>query len=487
MNNILDLPAHPIWNYFSEILQIPRASGKEEKILAYLKDFAQKHNLAYSEDKPGNLLIRKEATEGKENTETVILQSHVDMVCEKNMGTIHDFDKDPIQAQIKDDWITAKGTTLGADDGIGVASQLAVLASNEIVHGPIECLFTVDEESGMTGAMELEKEFLTGKILLNLDSEDEGEVFIGCAGGIDTLASYEIISAKTPLSHTAFKLFVNGLKGGHSGDEIHKGLGNSIKILNRILWESSKKFNLKIHSFSGGNLRNAIPREALSSFVIPDENIQSFRTFFIDLSDTIKNEYSKADPGLLIHLEETNLPDEVFEKSFQDGLLSTLYACPHGAISMSHDIEGLVETSTNLASVKQTQNNRLEITTSQRSSVESARTDISQMVENVFHLSGAEVKHSGSYPGWTPNTDSTILGITKSVYERLFGKKADVKAIHAGLECGLFLKKYPELDMISFGPTIKGAHSPDERLHIGSTYKFWDLLLEILKMIPEKK
>lgn len=487
MNKISDLPGHPIWNYFSEILQIPRASGKEEKILSYLKNFAQNHSLAYSQDKPGNLLIRKEATKGKENVETVILQSHVDMVCEKNMGTRHDFDKDPIQAHIKDDWITAKGTTLGADDGIGVASQLAILASEKIEHGPIECLFTVDEESGMTGAMELGKDLLTGKILLNLDSEDEGEIFIGCAGGIDTLASYEIINAPLPGSHTAFKLFVNGLKGGHSGDEIHKGLGNSIKILNRILWEGSKKFGLKVHSLSGGNLRNAIPREALSAFVIPDEKIQSFQTFFTELSDTIKKEYSKADPGLHIQLEETDLPGQVFERSFQDGLLSALYACPHGALGMSQEIEGLVESSTNLASVKQTKNNTLEVTTSQRSSVESAKTDISRMVESVFFLSGAKVKHLGSYPGWTPNTDSTILGISKTAYERLFGKKAEVKAIHAGLECGLFLKKYPELDMISFGPTIKGAHSPDERLHIESTYKFWDLLLEILKMISEKK
>jgi len=487
MNNILDLPGHPIWEYFNEILQIPRASGKEEKILVYLKDFAQNHNLAYSQDKPGNLLIKKEATRGKENIETVILQSHIDMVCEKNMAIRHDFDKDPIQAKIMDNWIIASGTTLGADDGIGVASQLAILASEKIEHGPIECLFTVDEESGMTGAMELGSDFLSGKILLNLDSEDEGELFIGCAGGIDTLATYEIIHAKTPGSHTAFKLFINGLKGGHSGDEIHKGLGNSIKILNRILWEGSKKFDLKVHNFMGGNLRNAIAREALSIFVIPNDKIQSFQTFVTELSDTIKKEYSKTDPGLHINLDETDLPNEVFERSFQDGLLSALYACPHGALSMSHDIEGLVESSTNLASVKQTNNKTLEITTSQRSSVESAKTDVSQMVESVFLLSGAKVIHSGSYPGWTPNTNSTILGITRSVYEKLFGNKAEVKAIHAGLECGLFLKKYPKLDMISFGPTIKGAHSPDERLHIESTYKFWDLLLEVLKMIPEKE
>ena len=487
MNDILDLPAHPIWDYFSDILQIPRASGKEEKILAYLKIFAKNHNLVYSQDKPGNLLIKKEATRGKEDIETIILQSHIDMVCEKNMDTRHDFDKDPIRVQITDDWIIANGTTLGADDGIGVASQLAILASEKIEHGPIECLFTVDEESGMTGAMDLGKDLLTGKILLNLDSEDEGELFIGCAGGIDTLATYEISHTKTPGSHTAFKLFVNGLKGGHSGDEIHKGLGNSIKILNRILWEGSKKFDLKVHSFTGGNLRNAIAREALSTFVIPHDKIQIFQTFYAELSDIIKAEYSKADPGLHFQLEETNLPDVVFERSFQDSLLSALYACPHGALSMSRDIEGLVESSTNLASVKQANNKTLEITTSQRSSVESAKTDISQMVESVFFLSGAKVKHLGSYPGWTPNTESTILEITRSAYEKLFGNKAEVKAIHAGLECGLFLKKYPELDMISFGPTIKGAHSPDERLHIESTYKFWDLLLEVLKMIPEKE
>lgn len=486
MLKIPNKPDLPIWSYFSDILTIPRPSGKEEKILEYLKKFAAKHNLDCTQDKPGNLLIKKNATKGKEGLKTIILQAHVDMVCEKNADTVHDFDKDPIITLIEEGWIKTSGTTLGADDGIGVAAMLAVLSATDIEHGPLECLFTVNEETGMTGALGLDKNLLNGKILLNLDSEDEGELFIGCAGGIDTTVRYKINYIKTPASHKAYTLFVNGLKGGHSGDEIHKGLGNSIKILNRILWKANYDFDLKLSKIEGGNLRNAIAREAFAEFIIPEDKIFAFNEFLNTEISILKKEYSQRDPGLKIILKELAAPTQVFDKSFQEGLLSSLYACPHGALSMSHNIPGLVETSTNLASIKHIDNNNILITTSQRSSLESAKKDVSQMVESVFLLSGADVSHSGSYPGWSPNTDSEILGITAGAYNKLFGSRPKVKAIHAGLECGLFLEKYPDLDMISFGPTIKGAHSPGEKLHIESSFKFWDLLLEVLKNIPEE-
>ena len=474
---------HPIWSYFLEICQIPRPSGKEEMIIGYLIEFAKSKNLYYSLDEVGNLLIRKPATIGKEKQKTVILQSHVDMVCEKNIGTIHNFETDAIEPLIQNGWIKAKGTTLGADDSIGVAAQLVILASTDIEHGPIECLFTIDEESGMTGAKEIHQGFLEGQILLNLDSEDEGELFIGCAGGIDTVATYTFEPNDTPKSTTAFRVLVNGLVGGHSGDEIHKGLGNSIKILNRFLWEANKKFNIHISCFSGGNLRNAIPRESWANFVVSNDQVSDLENFHSDFHRVVKSEFAITEQNLGFSIERFSHPELVLNKVFQEKLLNSIYTCPHGALSMSQEIPGLVETSTNLASIK-SEGNTIEITTSQRSSVESAKKDVAQMVESCFNLSGAKVEHSGGYPGWTPNTNSRILEISASAYKRLFKTEPKVKAIHAGLECGLFLEKYPKLDMISFGPTIRGAHSPDEKLNIESTYKFWELLVEIIKNIP---
>ena len=479
------LPKHPIWEYFKEISRIPRPSGKEEKILKFLINFAESLDLKYMQDKVGNLLIMKPSSSGKEKVKTVILQSHVDMVCEKNMDIDHDFDNDQIEAIVEGDWIKAKGTTLGADDGIGIASQMAVLAAKDIEHGPIECLFTIDEESGMTGAKGLQADFLKGKILLNLDSEDEGELFIGCAGGIDTVAKYSYESIDTNNNSKAYKILVNGLKGGHSGDEINKDLGNSIKILNRFLWQAVQRFGVKIHLFNGGNLRNAIPREAYAVIVVPEEKAKELEDYFYEFVRIISSEYIKTEPNLRLLIEKTDMPGEVLEETFQLKLLSSLYACPHGALSMSKEIPGLVETSTNLASIKFQNERQIKVTTSQRSSVESAKMDAAWMVESAFSLSNAKIEHSGGYPGWTPDTSSEILKIARMAYGRLFKTESEVKAIHAGLECGLFFEKYPELDMVSFGPTIRGAHSPDERLHIGSTYKFWDLLIEILKNIPE--
>jgi len=486
MNNIEQLQPAEIWKYFLEICKIPRPSKKEERIAKYIMDFAKEHNLEANQDAAGNVVIKKPATKGFEKLQSVVLQSHLDMVCEKNSDINHDFANDPILPYIDGEWIKAKGTTLGADDGIGIASQLAILASKNINHGPIECLFTIDEETGLTGAFEMKPGFFNSKILINLDSEDEGELFIGCAGGIDSVATFAYEQEKVPTDFIAFKITVKGLKGGHSGDDIDKGLGNSIKIITRFLWKGTNKYDLRLSLIDGGNLRNAIPREAYAIFTIhkddKDPLIKDFNTF----KTYVTNEIKDIEPNVTIILEGSDAPEFVIDEPTHFDLLNSLYACPHGVISMSRQLKGLVETSTNLASVKFIQDNQIIVTTSQRSSVESLKNDISNMVESVFRLANANVQHSEGYPGWAPNTNSEILNITESAYNRLFGVKPVVRAIHAGLECGLFLEKYSYLDMISFGPTIKGAHSPDERLDVKSTQKYWELLLEVLTKIPEK-
>lgn len=485
MNELEKLYPADVWKYFSEILEIPRPSKKEDKIIAYLLDFGRKHNLETIQDESGNILIRKPATKGMENRKSVVLQSHMDMVCEKNSDINHDFNVDPINAYIDGSWVRAKGTTLGADDGIGMAAQLAVLASKEIKHGPIECLFTVDEETGLTGAFELKPGFINSPILINLDSEDEGELFIGCAGGMDTIVTFAYETEKVPSNFMAFKLSVTGLKGGHSGDDINKGLGNSIKIINRFLWKGSNKYDLRISDIDGGNLRNAIPREAFAIFVIHEEEVEGMKQFFEQYRKEIINEYDTVETNLKIELKPSEMPQWVIDEPTQFDLLNSLYACPHGVITMSSKISGLVETSTNLASIKFIQDKQILVTTSQRSSIDSAKVDIGNMVQSVFRMANANVVHTSGYPGWSPNTNSEILTITKDSYQKLFGLEPVVRAIHAGLECGLFLEKYPTLDMISFGPTIRGAHSPDERLDIESTEKFWKLLLQVLDKVPQ--
>jgi dipeptidase D len=453
-----------------------------------LIDFARQHKLEHHVDPAGNLLILKPATKGMENRKIVVLQSHLDMVCEKNNATVHDFEIDPIQPVMDGSWIKASGTTLGADDGIGIASQMAILASKTIQHGPLECLFTVDEETGLSGAMALQPGFFKGSVLLNLDSEDEGELFIGCAGGIDTVATFRYKTRIYPSGHLAVKIKILGLKGGHSGDEIHKSPGgNSNKILNRFLWNAERNFDIRIAEFDGGNLRNAIPREATAIIAVPEKKYQDLIHYFNDYKDTIQKELQHTEPELRLVMEETGTPEVVMNKKTQKRLLSSLYACPHGVMKWSDDLQGLVETSTNLASVKFRENNIIEITTSQRSSIESAKRDIADRVCTIFESLGAKVKHSDGYPGWKPNPDSEIVRLTAECYLDLFQTKPVIRAIHAGLECGLFLNKYPHLDMISFGPTIKGAHSPDERLHIESTSKYWKLLLEVLGRISEEE
>jgi dipeptidase D len=412
-----------------------------------------------------------------------VLQSHVDMVCEKNSDVVHDFQKDPILAYVDGQWVKAKGTTLGADNGIGMAYQMAVLASDSIPHGAIECLFTVDEETGLTGAFNLEPGFITGKILINLDSEDEGEVFIGCAGGIDTLGCFTPEYERTPAKAFAFRIAVSGLKGGHSGDDIHRGLGNANKIVNRFLWDSMRQLDVKLAQIDGGNLRNAIAREGSATAVVPWSDKEGIRVLWNLFQAEVESELKSTEPNPTFKMESTEVPEEVFTRSFQERLMNTLYALPHGVLAMSQEIPGLVETSTNLASVK-LKDHELWITTSQRSSVESAKLDAANMVESVMLLGGAKVVHSEGYPGWAPNTRSEILAIAVSLYEKRFGVKPAVRAIHAGLECGLFLAKFPGLDMISIGPTIKGAHSPDERVLIASVKNYWDHLLDLLVAIP---
>ncbi|MDD4055462.1 MAG: aminoacyl-histidine dipeptidase [Bacteroides sp.] len=485
---ITDLNPKGIFHYFNEICKVPRPSKKEEKILAYLKQFAEEHQLEYQQDKIGNLLIKKEATAGKEKLKTIILQSHVDMVCEKNREVEHDFDKDAIIPVVDGEWLKAKGTTLGADNGIGVATQLAILAADDIKHGPIECLFTVDEETALTGAFHLEKNFLSGDILLNLDSEDEGEIFIGCAGGIDSVANYSYKEIDIPTNFFFFKVEVKGLTGGHSGGDIHLGRGNANKILNRFLSQSLERHDLYVCEIEGGNLRNAIPREAHAICAIPnDENKHNIRAELNIYMAEIEEELGIIEPNFTMTLESVSAQPKAIDRETIANLVKSLYAVHHGVYSMSQDIPGLVETSSNLASIKMMEGNKIKVETSQRSSITSSRDDMAKTVRSALELGGAEVTHRSAYPGWKPNTHSPILEVAEASYERLFGKKAAVKAIHAGLECGLFLHKYPQLDMISFGPTMRGVHSPDERLHIPSVDTFWKHLLDILEHIPEEK
>ena len=469
-----------LWSYFYEITQIPRPSKKEEKIIAYLQEFGKKHQFETKTDQVGNILMSKPAAKGYENRNTVILQAHMDMVCEKNSDVVFNFDTDAIQTYIDGDWLKTKGTTLGADNGIGMAMMLAILASNEIPHPPLECLFTVDEETGLSGAFALEKDFLTGKTLINLDSEDDGEIFVGCAGGIDTVGRFTYETMPTPENYFAFEASIRGLKGGHSGDDIEKERGNANKILSRFLWKLNKEADLYLASFDGGNLRNAIPREARAVGCVPFHDKEKLRVLFNIFMSEIENEKAKTEPDMKLSLESCDMPSRVLNLKSSDTLLNMLYACPHGVAAMSMDVPGLVETSTNLASVKMKENDIIEITTSQRSSIESAKYDIASQVEVVLALGGADVKRGDGYPGWKPNLNSSILKKAGITYKKLFDEDAKVRAIHAGLECGLFLEKYPYLDMISIGPTMRDVHSPEERLSISATQKCFEWLCVIL-------
>ena len=483
---IKDLEPKTLWQRFYEIARVPRPSKKEGKIIEHMKNLLKELRIEFKEDNVGNIVAKIPATHGNENSPTVILQGHVDMVCEKNKSKQHDFEKDPIDLVKKDGWITADGTTLGSDNGIGVAAALALITDKEVEHGPLEILLTVDEETGMTGASNIKPGFITGKILLNLDSEEEGTFYVGCSGGMDTIAEFKIEFENVPNNFIPYELLITGLKGGHSGLDIVLGRANAIKLLARTL-KKLEQIDFHIAKINGGSLRNAIPREAEVVILIKPEDEAKAKKILEDFKSQLLNEYKKTDGGLDFVFKKSGVKTEsIFSGNFKKKTINTLLALPHGVIAMSQDIPDLVETSTNLATIL-INNNTLRIDTSQRSSIESAKQYISNNVSAVLELAGAKVKTSDGYPGWKPDLGSKILKISKEVYKDLFKKEPEVKAIHAGLETGLLGDKTPGLDMISFGPTITGAHSPDEKVNIETVGKFYLLLKEILKQIAESK
>ncbi|MDX9811933.1 MAG: aminoacyl-histidine dipeptidase [Bacteroidales bacterium] len=487
MSILSHLSPAAVWVYFEEICKIPRLSKNEEKIRRYLLDFASANNLKAKEDETGNILITREASPGMEGSKTLVLQSHMDMVGEKNAGHPHNWTTDPIVPQLKGEWVTASGTTLGADDGIGIASQMAILTDKDLVAGRIECLFTVDEESGMTGALNLDPGFFEGRTLINLDSEDEGILFIGCAGGLDTVGTLKAERMETAPGSQGLAVSVTGLRGGHSGDEIHKGFGNSVKIMNRLLLSLSEKFSIGIDRFDAGNLRNAIPREAFATIAVDGDKKNMVTKEIASLSRMIRDEFGDLEKDLKISVEETDTPATLLNEESRKKLLEILSCCPHGVLAWSKEMEDLVETSTNLASVKFVDEDLIKIVTTQRSSVEPAKHEAAGMVRACLSLAGAEVLHSDGYPGWEPSLKSEILRLTRESYVRLFGREPLVRAIHAGLECGLIFRKYPGIDMISFGPTIRGAHTPEEKIDIKTVAMFWDLLTDVIRSVSSVK
>ena len=478
--NVRELEPISVWNHFADLNAVPRPSKKEEKVIAFIQDFGKKLNLETYTDSVGNVIIKKPATDGMEKRQTVILQSHLDMVHQKNADTLFDFDTQGIEMVIEDDWVKANGTTLGADNGMGVAAIMAILSSTDIPHPSIEALFTIDEETGMTGAMELEKGILNGTILLNLDTEDDDEFSIGCAGGIDTNTSYDYATMPVQEHSLTYKIIVNGLNGGHSGVQINEELGNANKIMNRLLYDC-KKFNLQIIDVNGGSLRNAIPRESFATISAHPDYLKVFNARVSE----IKEEYLIQDNNLSITIEATDSINIGMSIEDTVKITTAIHACHNGVFRYSRAIEGLVETSSSLARVI-IKDGKFITQSLQRSSSESGKYDVANTVAAPFRLMGCEIQHGGSYPGWSPNPDSKILDVLVNKYEELYKESPKVMAIHAGLECGLLGERYPGLDMISFGPTIKGAHSPDERCSISSTAKFWNFLKAILVNTPHK-
>jgi dipeptidase D len=472
-----------LWNHFADLNAVPRPSKKEERVVAFMEAFGKDLGLETTVDQVMNVLIKKPATPGMEDRKKVVLQSHLDMVHQKNDDTVFDFETQGIEMEIKEDWLYAKGTTLGADNGIGVAAIMAVLSSKDIPHPAIEALFTIDEETGMTGAMELQPNVLSGDILLNLDTEDDDEIAIGCAGGVDITGASDYEQIEVPSECTAYTISVNGLQGGHSGMDIHKGFGNANKIMNRILFDTYQNFELSIAALSGGTLRNAIPRESTATVVIPNVFAEAFEYEFQLKVHTILNEYRIQETALNISLKKTEMPQHIMEVNAQKQLVRTLYALHNGVYTMNASIPELVETSNNLASVRVAVGT-IEIACLTRSFSESGKMDLCNSLRSVLELGGYDVDISGDYPGWEPNTSTEILTVLKDTYERMFSESPRVIACHAGLECGILGTHYPAMEMISFGPTIRGAHSPEERVNIPSTQKFWAYFQEILQQIP---
>jgi len=484
MSNAIDgLKPQNVWKYFAEICKIPRGSGNEKRIAAYVMETAKSLGLEVQQDKFMNVVVRKPASPGRENRQMICLQGHLDMVPEKNKDKVHDFLKDPIEMVRKGNFMMANGTTLGADNGVAVASNLAIMADKSLEHGPLEFLFTVDEETGLTGASNLKGGFLKSKTMMNLDSEEEGALYVGCSGGRNTIGTWTVKYERAPGKSVAAKVIVRGLKGGHSGLEIDKGRGNSIKILNRVLLALTVD-GARIARIDGGNKSNAIPREAEAFVFIPTKNLKKANVTVVKCNERFKAELKTVDPDLEIILEQVAAEKnaKVFKRDFHGTLLKTLSALPHGVLKMSADIPGLVETSTNVAIIG-TGKGKVVVTTSQRSSVASEIEEALHTMASIFEMSGAKPHHTEGYPGWKPNLDSPILKLAKSTYKSLTGKEPAVKAIHAGLECGIIGEKYPGIDMVSFGPTLEGVHSPDEKIHIDTVEKFWNYLLAILKNV----
>jgi dipeptidase D len=473
-----------MWNHFADLNAVPRPSKKEERVIDFMVQFGKRLGLSTIVDEVGNVIIKKPASKGMEDRQTIVMQSHLDMVHQKNASTVFDFDKEGIKMFIEGDWVKADGTTLGADNGIGVASIMAVLSSETIAHPPIEALFTIDEETGMTGAMGLKGGLLDGTIMLNLDTEDDDELTIGCAGGIDVTAKGTYSSEPAGSGVSSYVLSVKGLTGGHSGMDIHRGRGNANKLMNRILWKSREKFGVRLNSVDGGSLRNAIPRESSARIVVKSTVDVGFHAFIQMEMEAIQAEHSTTDPNLKVILEPCDGITTVLVEKDQDALLRAIYACPIGIYRMSPDIDGLVQTSNNLARVLMA-DGKYSIQCLTRSSVDSEKMDEAEMIKCVFEQIGSSVEFGGSYPGWTPKPGANIVKVMNEIYLELFNDEPHVMACHAGLECGILGTNYPTMEMISFGPNIKGAHSPDERVQISSVHKYWSFLMETLKRIPK--
>jgi dipeptidase D len=484
-NELLKLKPEIVWKNFVELTKIPRPSKKERKIIDFMKSWANSKGLENFEDETGNVIVRKPATAGMENRKGIILQGHLDMVPQKNNDTVHDFEKDPIQAYIDGDWVTAKGTTLGADNGMGVAAAMAVLESNDIEHGPLEVLMTVDEETGMAGAFNLKHDVLKGDILMNLDSEDEGELYIGCAGGIDLTATFKYKEEKVPKNSVAVKLTVTGLKGGHSGVDIPLQRANANKVMFRFLQKVSKLHKVKLASITGGDLRNAIPREAVAIITMPKTELKEFNECVKKYQNVVISEISTVDPGFKILAEETKLPKQIIDNKTAKHLIKAVNATPHGPQRFIDGMKEIPETSTNIGIVK-SENRTVMVANLIRSSVDSSKSYLADSMSGLFKLAGAEVELHGEYPGWKPNFESPILTAMEKLYNEKYGKIPEVKIIHAGLECGVLGATYPHWDMISFGPTIRFPHSPDEKVNIETVGKFWEFLKETLKNAPLK-
>jgi dipeptidase D len=482
MSNVRDLHPKNVWNNFADLNAVPRPSKKEEKVIQFLKEFGEKLNLETIVDEVGNIVIKKPGTSGFENKPTVVLQGHMDMVPQKNADVDHDFEKDGIEMYIDGDWVKARGTTLGADNGIGVASAMTVLASTDIPHPPIEALFTVDEETGLTGAQAFKGGVLSGANLLNLDSEDDDEVTIGCAGGVDITGEGDYQEEVLSDGFVGYKLSVTGLSGGHSGIQISLGRGNSNKIMNRLLYNGSKKFSIRIANIKGGSLRNAIPRESFSEVQVPTNFSSDFENFITNEGATIKHEFKTTDPELEISIEKSSVSTSVINKDFQNKFLHAIYACPNGVYRMSPDIEGLIQTSNNLAKIK-VENGKFLVHSLTRSAIDTEKMDFAQSIVSTFALADIKIELSGAYPGWIPKPEAPIVKLMSNIYKELFNQDVKVTATHGGLECGIIGKNYPDMDMISFGPNITGPHSPDEQVQISSVQKFWKLLLEVLVQI----